>query len=79
MKTGLLTTEFWLTLVGSVVAVVVALNYISADQGQQVTSAAGEVIKALAGLVAVLAPILGPIFYSISRAIVKFAFHRNGG
>jgi hypothetical protein len=73
MKSGFKTTEFWLTLVGSVVAVVVALQVLTPEEGQAVTSATGEVIKAVAGLIAILAPIIGPVFYNHGRAKVKAA------
>lgn len=73
MKSGYKTTEFWLTLLGSVAAVFVALQVLTAEEAQQVVSATGEVIKAAVALAGVLVPILGPIFYNNGRAKVKAA------
>lgn len=73
MKSGYKTTEFWLTLVGSSVAVIVALGVLTPEEGEAVSSATGEVIKALSGLIGVLAPVIGPAIYANSRAKVKAA------
>ncbi len=71
MKSGVKTTEFWMVLVGSLIAVAVALGALTLEEGEAVSSATSEVVKALTVLAGVLAPILGPIFYSNGRAKVK--------
>ena len=71
MKSGIKTTEFWLTLIGSVAAVLVALQVLSAEESQAIVSTAGEVVKSIVALVAVLSPIIGPIFYNNGRAKIK--------
>lgn len=73
MKSGIKTTEFWMVLVGSLLAVVVATGLLTPEEGEAVTNATTEVVKALSVLAGVLAPILGPIFYSNGRAKVKAA------
>lgn len=73
MKSGIKTTEFWMVVIGSLVAVVVAAGVLTPEEGETVSNATIEVIKALSVLAGVLAPILGPIFYSNGRAKVKAA------
>ncbi len=73
MKSGIKTTEFWFTLVASAVAVVVATGVLSPEEGEAVSSATIELIKAISVLGGILAPIVGAVFYSNGRSKVKAA------
>lgn len=61
MKDGYKTTEFWLTLVTTVLMVLVALGVIGEDQAQ-------EIEGLVEPLVAAVIPI---VLYIISRTVVK--------
>jgi hypothetical protein len=71
MKTGIKTTEFWLVVVSSIVAVLVAAGVIDPTQGADLETAVGEVINAVINLVAVLTPLVGVVSYVWSRTKVK--------
>lgn len=72
-KSGFFTTEFWVVVVSSLLAVAVAAGYIAPEQATQVTNATAQVLTAIADLVKVLAPIVGPLVYVWSRTKVKTA------
>jgi len=75
MKSGVKTTEFWLTtgvsLVGSAVAIVVALGILTPEEGEAVSSATIEVVKAIVVLVGVIAPVISVGVYANGRAKAK--------
>lgn len=73
MKNGAKTTEFWLTLVASLVAVVVATGVLTPEEGEAISSATAEVIKAVTVLAGVLAPIVSAGIYTNGRSKVKAA------
>lgn len=73
MKAGWKTTEFWVVIVSSVVAVAVASGYLRPDDAENITSATAQVLEAVARLVEVLAPIAGPLVYVWSRTKIKAA------
>lgn len=75
MKAGFKTTEFWLTLAGSVAAVAVALQLLTPEQGDAVNSATAELVEAIAVLVGVLAPVIGPAVYTNGRSKIKAALN----
>jgi fumarate reductase subunit D len=73
-RAGVKTSEFKaivLTVISSVLAVVVAVGWLSADESAQVESALVQIIEAIVVLVGVLAPIVGGITYTWSRTRVK--------
>lgn len=70
-KSGIKTTEFWVVVIGSILAVGVAGGYVSQDQAQQVTDAAAQVLNAVVHLVEALTLIGLPVSYVWSRTKVK--------
>lgn len=73
MKAGWKTTEFWVVIVSSVVAVAVAAGYLRPDDASAITDSTAQVFEAVARLVEVLAPIVGPLAYVWSRTKIKAA------
>lgn len=71
VKPGWKTTEFLVVIVGSVLSILVGAGVLSGSEAQEITTATTEVINALAGLVAALAPIVGTVAYIWSRTKVK--------
>lgn len=77
MKSGVKTSEMWLTtgvaLVSSVVAIVVALGVLTPEEGEAVSSATIEVVKAIVIAVGVIGSVVSVGIYANGRAKVKAA------
>jgi len=72
-KSGIATTEFWVIVVSSLLAVAVAAGYVSPEQAGQVTDATAQVLNSIAELIKAVAPVAGPVMYVWSRTKVKTA------
>ena len=64
MKEGKKTTEFYITLLGSILGVIVALGYLTPEQASGLTECAATV----SGAIVTACSILG---YNISRGMAK--------
>lgn len=73
MKAGIKSTEFYVTLITAIVPVIVAIGLLTPEEGEAVTSATVEVVKAIATLAAVLAPVIVGSVYTNGRSKVKAA------
>ncbi len=71
MKPGWKTTEFWVVVVSSLLAVGVAGGYVTPDQATSATNATGQAFEAAMKLVEALVPIVGPVVYVWSRTRIK--------
>lgn len=68
IKSGWKTTEFWLSLVGPIVALLVTFGVITSDQSKEIQSAASQVVIAIFALISTVAPV---VMYVWSRTKVK--------
>jgi len=67
-KPGLLTTEFWITLVSGIVAALVGWNILTPDEGQAVLGSWQDLVAALVAFLGLVAP---TVAYIWSRTKVK--------
>lgn len=68
IKSGWKTTEFWLSLIGPIVALLVTFGVITSDQSDEIQSAASQVVVAIFALISAVAPV---VVYVWSRTKVK--------
>lgn len=68
VKAGYRTTEFWVTLISSAVAVLVALGVFTPAEGETASSAGAELVFAIFAMLAAVAP---AVAYIYSRTKVK--------
>lgn len=73
MKPGYKTTEFYLVIISSVLAVAVAAGYVSSGEATEISNSAAQVIEAVSKLVGALAPVISVVSYVWSRTKVKAA------
>lgn len=70
IKPGYKTSEFYIALVGPAISLLIAFGVISPDQGEEIESAAVQLIMAIFAVIVAVAPV---VTYIWSRAKVKSA------
>lgn len=68
IKPGWKTTEFWLTILASGIAFLVATGVISPDNSEAITAQGTEIVNSAYALIAAVLPIVG---YTASRSYAK--------
>ena len=66
-KPGVKTSEFWVTLAALGIAVLTGMGILSAADGEQLQTSAGEIAQAAAALITAITPVA----YVIGRSVVK--------
>jgi hypothetical protein len=71
MTRGIKTSEFWVTVVASLLSIGVAAGLVGQQEATEINNASVALINAIFEMVKVLAPVLGAAVYTVSRAKVK--------
>lgn len=71
MKSGIKTTEFWMVIVASLLAVVTAAGILTPTEATEIENATASVINSVTELVTALTPLIGVVSYVWSRTKVK--------